>query len=645
MALAQILFRRGTAAEWTAANPILAAGEPGLDTTANRWKLGDGSTPFLALPWAVLSDTDVARLEAAAEALVGAVTPTDAVMATVAANPDSQFATQQRTAIAGFDVPAYAGARSNRYEPTLGRYNFKQSNLRRFTNALAAAAAGTGFARINCIGDSITLGFPGNGSGTYEQVSWVHALADKFGELYGPAGTGVVWANGGETDARWVTSGTWAAATAGYGPFGDRFLVASSAGAQKEFTPRQQVDRFRVYFWGYAGSGNLALSVDGGAVTNVATASSPGALQHADISAGSMGIHTLRLVAAAGVLIAGAEGLAGPSGVRVSRIGKGGAKAGDFVNPTGTTAAGVGDSLHSALDMIPPDLTVIAFGHNEYIQHESVATFKTNVQAIITRAKSFGDVLLLTQVPNGTTSWTPSQDAYNDAVYDLADENGVALLDVADLWGPYAANNTSLMYDDPTHPSPEGYKAIASAIFDALPSGSGSGLGTRVASLEGDRLLTFGFPHTIDPRTVSGNRAVDAANKCVFGRVREGGKVSKIGLFVGAASGAISVAVYRNTGVGRGAAPGERVATSGAVACPAVGYAEVALDSAVWVRPGDWIALSVDNVTATFANASSLGGYALPLGIGTAQATAHPAPASATPSGGYGGVPCLIGVP
>lgn len=109
MALAQILFRRGTSVEWAAANPVLAQGEPGLDTTVNRWKLGDGVTPFLTLPWAALSDADVARLEAAADALVGAVTPTDAVMATVASDPDSAFATQQRTAIAGSVAAATDG--------------------------------------------------------------------------------------------------------------------------------------------------------------------------------------------------------------------------------------------------------------------------------------------------------------------------------------------------------------------------------------------------------------------------------------------------------------------------------------------------------------------------------------------------------
>ena len=55
MAVAQIQIRRGTTAEWAAANPvILAAGEQGYDTTLKRFKMGDGTTAFSALEWNTL---------------------------------------------------------------------------------------------------------------------------------------------------------------------------------------------------------------------------------------------------------------------------------------------------------------------------------------------------------------------------------------------------------------------------------------------------------------------------------------------------------------------------------------------------------------------------------------------------------------
>jgi hypothetical protein len=40
----QFQFRRGTAAEWTAANTVLASGEMGIETDTNQFKLGNGVT-------------------------------------------------------------------------------------------------------------------------------------------------------------------------------------------------------------------------------------------------------------------------------------------------------------------------------------------------------------------------------------------------------------------------------------------------------------------------------------------------------------------------------------------------------------------------------------------------------------------------
>ena len=45
----QFQFRRGTAAQWTSANPTLAAGEPGLETDTGKFKIGTGSTAWNSL--------------------------------------------------------------------------------------------------------------------------------------------------------------------------------------------------------------------------------------------------------------------------------------------------------------------------------------------------------------------------------------------------------------------------------------------------------------------------------------------------------------------------------------------------------------------------------------------------------------------
>lgn len=47
----QIQVRRGTAAQWTSANPTLAAGEWGYETDTNKGKIGNGSTAWNSLPY------------------------------------------------------------------------------------------------------------------------------------------------------------------------------------------------------------------------------------------------------------------------------------------------------------------------------------------------------------------------------------------------------------------------------------------------------------------------------------------------------------------------------------------------------------------------------------------------------------------
>jgi len=48
----QIQIRNGTAAQWTSANPTLAAGEVGIETDTKKQKFGDGTTAWNSLAYA-----------------------------------------------------------------------------------------------------------------------------------------------------------------------------------------------------------------------------------------------------------------------------------------------------------------------------------------------------------------------------------------------------------------------------------------------------------------------------------------------------------------------------------------------------------------------------------------------------------------
>lgn len=53
----QIQVRRGTAAQWTSANPTLASGEWGFETDTGKAKIGNGSTAWNSLAYAVTGVT------------------------------------------------------------------------------------------------------------------------------------------------------------------------------------------------------------------------------------------------------------------------------------------------------------------------------------------------------------------------------------------------------------------------------------------------------------------------------------------------------------------------------------------------------------------------------------------------------------
>ena len=64
----QMQQRRGTAAQWTAANPTLAAGEIGFETDTKKFKMGNGSTAWTSLGYVGTPADATAAANSAAEA-------------------------------------------------------------------------------------------------------------------------------------------------------------------------------------------------------------------------------------------------------------------------------------------------------------------------------------------------------------------------------------------------------------------------------------------------------------------------------------------------------------------------------------------------------------------------------------------------
>lgn len=65
----RIQIRRGSAAIWSARNPVLLAGELGLETDTLRLKIGNGEAAWNALPYYTTSDgSELENIEVVAPA-------------------------------------------------------------------------------------------------------------------------------------------------------------------------------------------------------------------------------------------------------------------------------------------------------------------------------------------------------------------------------------------------------------------------------------------------------------------------------------------------------------------------------------------------------------------------------------------------
>lgn len=62
-AIQSIRLRKGTAAQWTSANPILALGEMGIETDTRRSKFGDGVTAWTSLGYSVGDASGIGTVE------------------------------------------------------------------------------------------------------------------------------------------------------------------------------------------------------------------------------------------------------------------------------------------------------------------------------------------------------------------------------------------------------------------------------------------------------------------------------------------------------------------------------------------------------------------------------------------------------
>ena len=108
-----IQFRRGTASEWTAANPTLAVAEFGVETDTDKFKLGDGATAWTALAYGGIKGDDGTSGVAAATAPLAYNSGTSTVSIDLSAYDTSS---EVDTKLADYDTSAEVDTKLTDYD-------------------------------------------------------------------------------------------------------------------------------------------------------------------------------------------------------------------------------------------------------------------------------------------------------------------------------------------------------------------------------------------------------------------------------------------------------------------------------------------------------------------------------------------------
>ena len=338
-------------------------------------------------------------------------------------------------------------------------------------NAKAATVrSGASRARVLCVGDSVTFG---QGAGTPDAFTGARALsypaqlAAKLAAAGLPAINESFFAGfgGGTTtaatmvayDSRIAAGAGWSAGLAPVTAGGGHWFNNISANALS-FTPSIPVDRFTVYYFTEPTFGDFTLDVNGGA-TMPLSQNSAKSLASVTLTP-ALGTNTINIRRVSGtVRIAGviAWNSAAPA-VDVVNLGWSGSTAVGWNNATDPW------SPLNAIGTLAPDLTIIKLGINDWQTNVTLANFKAGLNALITRARLTGDVMLCSPNQTGGSALSTAQDTYIDALRDIVDSANVRMSDGYVFHGTYAALNGAGKMFDTLHPKAVVYDAEAAML-------------------------------------------------------------------------------------------------------------------------------------------------------------------------------------
>lgn len=351
--------------------------------------------------------------------------------------------------------------------------------LPKWSASKAKTKAGLADTKLATLGDSTTHGYRSNGlmSGDYKTLSWPTQFAGIYTNDFNiPTHTNNFFGNGNsgsnqyQYDPRIVKGSSWTdGATTAKSINGEAFKASTSTNAL-EFTPTGQVDTFEIFYIQLpSGTSTMDVQIDAeAAVTGINLVNAANGMGKYTITSGAgVGVKTLKITRNAGTAyIVGVN--AYNSTIKQIHVFNLGWPSATVTNWAGATLPYA--SLNAAA-ALAPDLTIIDLTINDEVPLTSITTYTANLQAIITKMKTVGDVMLLTANPvTDSTLYATlaEQQIYNNINFSLAASNNIPILDIHSQFGSWEAANTYGLMTDPLHPNGGGMALKASAIARVL---------------------------------------------------------------------------------------------------------------------------------------------------------------------------------
>lgn len=349
-------------------------------------------------------------------------------------------------------------------------YNPNARKLKKARAAFGKVRNGTSNARVLLVGDSTVTGSGANGPG-YVAGGRAKNLPVRLAQLMNsymiPTRADAIIGSGGTSsyttfDPR-ITKASWAENAGLNSALGNAFS-SSTNGAVLTFTPTNSFDSVQVWYPRAASQGTFTVDI-GGASSTAVNASGANALLSTTVTAtlGTATVNITKTNTSANYVLGIRTWNSAAKEVEIFQAGWSGAVASQFVVTTNAW-----DSKNQITDLAP-DLTIIDITINDAIAATSIATYKANLQSLVTACLLSGDVIMSTGIPSIISSQSlATQQTFIDAAAEVAATNNIMFVDIWRRFESYEISQPVGFYADTLHPSGTGYADWASALFNVI---------------------------------------------------------------------------------------------------------------------------------------------------------------------------------